>query len=104
MLKLDKQLPVEQFEATASQSTAPSPPLCGATRALAQHTRAARACKSANMVSANMVSILPISRIELLKTGRMLETAAPQPKVNHDLETVVSANVVSVALSLPFLS
>ena len=26
-LKLDKQLPVEQFEATASQSTVPSPPL-----------------------------------------------------------------------------
>ena len=27
LLKLDKQFPVEQFEATASQSTVPSPPL-----------------------------------------------------------------------------
>ena len=26
LLKLDKRLPVEQFEATVSQSTAPSPP------------------------------------------------------------------------------
>ena len=30
LLKLDKQFPVEQFEATASQSTAPSPLLSGA--------------------------------------------------------------------------
>ena len=32
LLKLDKQFPVEQCEATVSQSTAPSPPscLCGA--------------------------------------------------------------------------
>ena len=27
LLKLDKQLPVEQFEATVSESTVPSPPL-----------------------------------------------------------------------------
>ena len=27
LLKLDRQFPVEQFEATASQSTVPSPPL-----------------------------------------------------------------------------
>ena len=27
LLKLDKQFPVEQFEATVSQSTVPSPPL-----------------------------------------------------------------------------
>ena len=41
LLKLDKRLPVEQFEATVSQSTAPSPPLNQAWEAAATGALAA---------------------------------------------------------------